>query len=260
MQRSAFCQRRARALALEFGLSLAGGGYRQKDFLLLVNVQRLGLASGLEVHSSQSLWPDLGSLDISTSAGARTRQPLYRAVLGRKKIQNSPLVLDLTAGLGRDAWLLAAGGARVVALERSSPIFALLRDSLARAGIDRPDIVQRIKPIHADAWQALGCLAQKRGKNIHSLLQALPDVIYLDPFFSDYKRKGAPKKEIQLLRSLADKDDQQWGMFLAAALGLARKRVVVKRPAHGPVLEFSGLAEPSLQIKSRALRFDVYLT
>src|SRR5690554_7928611 len=45
----------------------------------------------------------------------------------------TPSVVDATAGLGRDAFVLASLGAPVLMVERVAAIFALLEDGLARA-------------------------------------------------------------------------------------------------------------------------------
>lgn len=45
----------------------------------------------------------------------------------------TPTVIDATAGLGRDAFLLASLGADVTLIERSPKMHALLEDAMARA-------------------------------------------------------------------------------------------------------------------------------
>ena len=50
-----------------------------------------------------------------------------------------PTVVDATAGLGRDAFVLASLGCKVTLIERSPVVAALLQDGLARAAQD-PEI------------------------------------------------------------------------------------------------------------------------
>jgi 16S rRNA (guanine1516-N2)-methyltransferase len=52
-----------------------------------------------------------------------------------------PKVLDLTAGLGRDSFVLASLGASLLMLERHPIVFALLEDGLARA---REHVLDRV--------------------------------------------------------------------------------------------------------------------
>ena len=66
--------------------------------------------------------------------GGGRSQSIAKAV-GLKAGAN-PLVVDATAGLGRDAFVLASLGCRVVMLERSPVVAALLADGLTRAYAD----------------------------------------------------------------------------------------------------------------------------
>lgn len=51
-------------------------------------------------------------------------------------------------------------------------------------------------------------------------------------------------------------DEAQEALLLELALGLAQKRVVVKRPKGAPLLAGK---EPNYQIKSKSIRYDIYL-
>ncbi len=51
----------------------------------------------------------------------------------------TPRIVDATAGLGRDAFLLASLGAEVTLLERSPEVHALLADGIARASQASPE-------------------------------------------------------------------------------------------------------------------------
>ena len=148
-------------------------------------------------------------------------------------------ILDATAGLGRDAFILACLGAEVTLLERNPVVHALLSNALQRAA--RQDIVEQMTLVHDDAKHY--CESQPQF-----------DVVYLDPMFPDKKKKALAKKEMQIFQAFiddADSDD-----LLAYALPCARKRVVVKRPNHAEPL--SG-QQPSIIFKGKSHRFDVYL-
>ena len=64
------------------------------------------------------------------SAGGRG-QPLAKAA-GLKGGKN-PFIVDATAGLGRDAFLLASLGATITLIERNDKMHDLLADGLLRA-------------------------------------------------------------------------------------------------------------------------------
>ncbi len=251
LQDSPGCKRRAQALARELDLPRAKEPLQEEGSFLLVREDALGLALNRDdTRSRQAFWPSLGDLDISSRAGRSSKQPLLKAVLGRWGRASAPLVLDATAGLGRDAWLLAAHRARVLALERSAAVFALLRDCLARAGIRSQATAKRVVPLHQEALDFL----QQPEQNFRQR----PEVVYLDPLFGAQNRRAAPWKGMQVLQGLLAGQDPQQEELLRAALQLATRRVVFKRPAKGKVIEIQG-ARPSLQVRAKALRFDVYL-
>ena len=75
-----------------------------------------------------------GSVAHRLRFGGGRGQPLAKAMGltdGR-----TPTMVDATAGLGRDAFLLASLGAQVTLIERSEKMHALLADGLARAAAE----------------------------------------------------------------------------------------------------------------------------
>lgn len=176
-------------------------------------------------------------------------QGIGRAV-GLRKL-TAPRVLDCSAGLGRDAFILAALGCHLTLLERSPVIHALLEDGLRRARADESEelrgIAARMDLHLADArdW-----LAEVVGGE-----RERPEVVYLDPMFPARGKTAKVKKDIATLQRLlgpdADVDE-----VLALACQAASRRVVLKRPA-GKVGE--GAREPDFRVTGKASRFDVYL-
>jgi 16S rRNA (guanine1516-N2)-methyltransferase len=171
------------------------------------------------------------------------RQLLGKAV-GLTKLAD-PHVLDATAGLGRDAFVLASLGARVTLAERNPTIAALLADARLRALADPAAVAaaSRTEIVAADARNLLGSSGGRF------------DVVYLDPMYPDRGKSALAKKELQLLRELAGPDADADGL-LEPALVNARRRVVVKRPLPAPPL--AGRA-PALEFRGTQARFDVYL-
>lgn len=167
---------------------------------------------------------------IVKAVGGRAREPLT--------------VVDATAGLGRDGFLLAAAGHRVTLIERHPAIAALLADGLARAArdADMAPVCARLHLLTGSAHQRLAELADR------------PDVIYLDPMFPERQKTALVKKEMRIFREVVG-DDEDAEALLALALGVARKRVVVKRPRKA---ESIGIRRPSHQVVGTSSRFDVY--
>jgi 16S rRNA (guanine1516-N2)-methyltransferase len=171
------------------------------------------------------------------------REDLLRAI--GVKSEAPPSVLDLTAGLGRDAFLLADRGCRVVLVERSAVMAALLHDALVRGALhpDTQAACQRMVLMQKGAFEAMQAWSGEA-----------PDVIYLDPMYPEHGTSALPHKEMRWLRELVGEDVDADGL-LSPALLLARKRVVVKRPLKAP--DLAGIT-PHHRHRGRAVRFDVY--
>lgn len=195
------------------------------------------------------LWVDFvgGRAGHRRQFGGGRGQPLARAV-GLKGGAN-PTVVDATAGLGRDGFVLATLGARVTLLERSSILAALLADGLARAARDPelgPHLSGHLQLIATDGRDWLhACPADAR-----------PEVVYLDPMFPGRSKSALVKKEMRFLQEVVGKDEDAPAL-LAAALSCATKRVVVKRPSSAAPLEGP---KPAGAVASENTRYDIYST
>ncbi len=159
-----------------------------------------------------------------------------------------PRIIDGTAGLGRDAFVLAALGCKVDMIERSPVVGALLENGLLRAKSAAEVAHWLPQRMQLYPGRSMDLLAQWPGEQ--------PDVIYLDPMFPHRKKSAAVKKEMRLFQQLLGPDEDADAM-LAPALKLAKHRVVVKRPDSAPYLADQ---KPSMAIESKKHRFDVYLT
>lgn len=170
------------------------------------------------------------------------RDPICRAAGVGKEVST---VLDISAGLGRDAYTLARAGLHVRAVERHPIVAALLTDGLRRLSYtDEPDgASSRLHLRCADAAHVLATLTEADR----------PDAVYFDPMLPQGK-SAQVKKELQFLRALLGTDEDARQMF-ALARTVARKRTVVKRP-----LRVAPLApDPDAQFRSTRGRWDVYL-
>ncbi|WP_326498595.1 class I SAM-dependent methyltransferase [Catenovulum adriaticum] len=188
----------------------------------------------------------------SQSEYRRNQASIKKEVIARAvgiKANYRPNVLDATAGLGRDGFVLAALGCNVTWLERHPCVAALLFDGLYRAQQD-PNIgdwvSQRLKLIHSSALTSEDILPQLAQK---------PDVVYLDPMYPHKKKSAAVKKEMKVFQSLVGADLDADGL-LASARKMAVKRVVVKRPDYAKPLNGE---KPNFTIDSKKHRFDIYL-
>jgi 16S rRNA (guanine1516-N2)-methyltransferase len=187
-----------------------------------------------------------GTMGYRLRREGRKQQPLARAIGLKGSIY--PDVLDATAGLGRDAFVLASLGCRMLLVEQSPIIGTLLEDGLERAR-QAPEtalVAARITLIQANSIDWMGKL------KAHDF----PEVVYLDPMYPERSKSALVKKEMRLLRALIGKDENA-PLLLKAALECARRRVVVKRPRLAPVIEGP---KPNFTLESKNTRFDIYLT
>ncbi len=156
-----------------------------------------------------------------------------------------PDVVDATAGLGRDAFVLASVGCRVRMLERNPVVAALLEDGLQRGYQDAeigPWLQERLTLIHASSLTALDQIRPR------------PDVVYLDPMYPHKQKSALVKKEMRVFQSLVGPDMDADGLLAPARL-LAKKRVVVKRPDYAPPM--AGI-ETKDAVVTKSHRFDLY--
>jgi len=194
------------------------------------------------------VWVDFvnGAVAHRRKFGGGSGQMIAKAVGIKSGIR--PSVLDVTAGLGKDAFVLATLGCDVQLVERSPIIHSLLADGFERAqlNLEIMDIIQRMKLIHSDSIEYLQHCTDK------------PQVVYVDPMFPHSKKSASVKKEMLIFRDIVG-DDMDAGELLAAALETATARVVVKRPRKAPIIAVSGLdLKPSYALEGKSSRYDIY--
>jgi len=175
--------------------------------------------------------------------GGGSGQMIARAVGVQAGVR--PSVLDATAGLGRDAFVLAQLGCALTLIERQPIICALLEDGLRRAQ-DDPEVAAIVARMRLVAADAIAFMRAWPGEP--------PQVIYLDPMFPGREKSAQVKKEMRLFRPLAGQDEDA-PELLAAALALASHRVVVKRPRKAPAIAGE---TPGYALTGKSSRFDVY--
>ena len=215
------------------------------DALLLIFV------SGIELQITGRNAPGPVGVDFGAAAMRHRRVAGHNELLGKavgvgKKAALS--VLDATAGLGRDSFVLADLGAEVTCCERN-PVAAAMLDSglaLAQNSTDHwlATTSSRMQLVTDDATRLTA-----------DFLRDI-DVIYLDPMFPQREKSAAVKKEMALFQLLLKDEESSNERLLDWALACSVARVVVKRPSKAPPL---GAKIPSHCIKGKAVRYDVHV-
>lgn len=188
-----------------------------------------------------------GTLAHRQQFGGGRGQAIAKAI-GLKSGTN-PSVLDTTAGLAGDAFVLATMGCPVTLIERSPVIFSLINNAIERASLN-----EKFEPILKKGFTVINSDANDYIREQLSTDAIRPDVIYIDPMYPDRKKSALVKKDMQILQRLHGKDDNT-AELLANALKFAKKRVVVKRPINAETLSEN---KPNTCIKSKKTRYDIY--
>lgn len=191
---------------------------------------------------------EAGKSEHRRQFGGGKGQQIARAVGLQGKVR--PLVVDATAGMGADAYVLAGLGSELHLFERSPVVGLLLEDGLQRGKASGNSAVaescSRMQLQRGDAIECLPSLCLSR--------ESRSLVVYLDPMFPASGKSAAVNKTMRSFHDLVGKDSDA-GALLEAADSLDPDRIVVKRPRKAPLL---GDRKPSLQLTGKSGRFDIY--
>ncbi len=190
-----------------------------------------------------------GAVDHRRKFGGGKGQMIAKAVGVKAGVY--PCVLDATAGMGKDSFVLATLGCKLIMIERSPIVHLLLQNGLQRAlEFAREQDAELHQVIHR-----MQLLAQDSRTYLVSLTPAqFPDVIYLDPMFPERQKTADVKKEMAAFHSVVGKDEDA-DALLPLALAHVNYRVVVKRPRKAPLLNNQ---TPSYQLEGKSSRYDIY--
>jgi 16S rRNA (guanine1516-N2)-methyltransferase len=157
----------------------------------------------------------------------------------------TPLIVDATAGLGRDSFLLASLGAEVVMIERSETMHSLLvqgMDQAFKEGGEFREIIGRMTLMKGDAKDLLPELSG--------------EAILIDPMHPTRKKSALVKRELRQVREIVGTDEDAVDL-VRVALEHMRERVVLKWPAKADPIE--GVRACSHQILGKSTRYDVFM-
>ena len=157
----------------------------------------------------------------------------------------TPMIVDATAGLGRDSFLLASLGAQVILIERSEKMQALLVEGMNRAeneGGEFREIIGRMSLMKGDAKDLIPELSG--------------EAILIDPMHPPRQKSALVKRELRQVREIVGTDDDAADL-VRIALAHAQNRVVLKWPAKADPID--GLKACTHQILGKTTRYDVFM-
>ena len=152
--------------------------------------------------------------------------------------------IDATAGMGEDAFLLAAQGYEVTLFEQNPVIAVLLKDALRRA---------KKHPVLKDIASRMNLVQDNSVEGMSKLLDPV-DVIYLDPMFPARQKSSLINKKLQLIQKLEPPCSEETDLF-DAAISASPSKIIVKRPLKS---EFLAGRKPSYTLNGKAIRYDCY--
>lgn len=152
--------------------------------------------------------------------------------------------IDATAGMGEDAFLLAAQGYEVTLFEQNPVIAVLLKDALRRA---------KKHPVLKDIASRMNLVQDNSVEGMSKLLDPV-DVIYLDPMFPARQKSSLTNKKLQLIQKLEPPCSEETDLF-DAAISASPSKIIVKRPLKS---EFLAGRKPSYTLNGKAIRYDCY--
>ncbi len=181
---------------------------------------------------------------LSETLQKRARAYQHEWIVKACKPKANMRILDISAGFGRDAFMLAQSGADILMLERHEIVSRLLEDGL-----------RRLKDMHSELKLAL--LVTDSYTYLQQLdINEYPDLIYYDPMHPERKKSSKVKKDLQILQNLVSADDNKEALARLAR-SKCRKKLVIKWPRKSAPL----LASPTYSIGDKhkaTVRFDVY--
>ena len=162
------------------------------------------------------------------------------------KFNKNRNIIDATAGLGYDSFILASIGAKVTLIERSQKMYELLQNGIDEGisfGGEIEKIINRMELLFGDSKDILPKLT--------------PEVIMIDTMYKDRKKTALVKNNMRLVRDIVGPDSDYIDL-LKVALNCATNRVVLKQPRYAePIKE---IRKCSHQILGKTIRYDVFMT
>ena len=162
------------------------------------------------------------------------------------KFNKNRNIIDATAGLGYDSFILASLGAKVTLIERSKKMHELLQNGIDEGisfGGEIEKIINRMELLFGDSKDILPKLT--------------PEVIMIDTMYKDRKKTALVKNNMRLVREIVG-PDSDYIELLKVALNCAKNRVVLKQPRYAePIKE---IRKCSHQILGKTIRYDVFMT
>ena len=162
------------------------------------------------------------------------------------KFNKNRNIIDATAGLGFDSFILASLVAKVTLIERSQQMHELLQNCINEGisfGGEIEKIINRMELLFGDSKDILPKLT--------------PEVIMIDTMYKERKKTALVKNNMRLVREIVG-PDTDYIELLEVALNSAKNRVVLKQPRYAEPIK--DIKKCSHQIIGKTIRYDIFMT
>ena len=162
------------------------------------------------------------------------------------KFNKNRNIIDATAGLGYDSFILASLGAKVTLIERSQKMHEILQNGIDEGisfGGEIEKIINRMELLFGDSKDILPKLT--------------PEVIMIDTMYKERKKTALVKNNMRLVREIVG-PDTDYIELLEVALNCAKNRVVLKQPRYAEPIK--DIKKCSHQILGKTIRYDIFMT
>jgi 16S rRNA (guanine1516-N2)-methyltransferase len=227
----------------------------------------------LEIYSTENKKMKPFYLDFLSGQWNQRRKEA-KSELVTKAFGKTDIIIDFTAGIGRDSMILASSGKKMILFEQNIILFLLLQNALQRFFSVHPSFQERIQLHYGKA--------QSQQETIQTLLSVSNSnfskvSVYLDPMYPESmdERKAKVKKETQMIHALLKASNQHYSnetefeneennrSLFETAKQVANDRIVVKRDLSGlslqvPEKRTGQLLLPHSKVMGSNQRFDIY--
>jgi 16S rRNA (guanine1516-N2)-methyltransferase len=232
-----------RLLANRLGILANEQSDALSDFILSESNSLIAL-SPVDKNRGGSIHCDFLAPGFQRYLSSVTRKSLIAKACGLKG-EGAPSILDISAGLGKDALSLASLGAQVSMVEANPYVYLLLYSG-----------IHTLKQSSLALSSNISLLACQDAKTVLSQSDRAYEVIYFDPMFPERKKSAKVKKEMQYFHQVVGEDHNQPDEIFTEAVKQARKRLVIKRPKGS---DFYADQKPNYSLESKVIRYDIYL-
>lgn len=262
----------------KYNLPFASSVNSDLQFLLKKDLKRNILSlSSISFPKEKPFFLDYNSKNWQERFSQSSKELVVKAI-GR----DNDVIIDFTAGLGRDSLLLASANpnCRLFMIEQNPVIYLLLQNALERLDLLKPKLKSQVSlfygsaqdiSIHSMITEQLQLQLQQRSQDDHHLRVS----VYLDPMYpiTAKERTAQVKKETQILHrvlalyqqdysedNVKESEENDQSLFEVAAK-LATNKIVVKRGMGCASLKilFDGKQlHANHVVKGNNQRFEVY--